>query len=349
MPSGNKLSILQSGVVIPAVPLALDESRRFDERHQRALLRYYAKAGAGGVAVAVHTTQFEIREKKHGLLKPVLELASSEIRSAARPLFAVAGVCGQTPQAIAEATLARELEYDAVLLSLGALAHASEAELISHCEAVAEIMPLIGFYLQPAVGGRVLPFEFWRCFAEIPNVVAIKIAPFNRYQTLDVVRAVAIAGRENEITLYTGNDDNIIADLITPFRVGPPGNEKILRIRGGLLGQFSVWTSKAVQLLHEIHEVTDRSDSVPSQLLRRNAELTDANSVVFDAAHGFFGCIPGINEVLRRQGLLATAHCLDEALGLSPGQLEALDRINRDYPWLTDDEFVRQHLDEWLS
>lgn len=351
--SAAKAQLLKRGTAIPASPLALTRERKFDERHQRALYRYYAAAGSGGVAVGVHSTQFEIREPRYGLFRPVLELAAETLNSLeqqhARPLLKVAGACGATAQAVAEAELARSLGYDLVLLSLGAMRHASEDELITHCEAVSEVLPIIGFYLQPAVGGRVLPYSFWRRFAEIPNVAAIKIAPFNRYQTFDVVRAVAEAGREEAITLYTGNDDNIIADLITPYPIHTGRGLVEMRIRGGLLGQWSVWTKRAVELLERCHEAVAGGETVPVELLRKNVELTDANAVVFDAAHAFHGCIPGLHEILHRQGLMDNILCLDPDETLSPGQSEELDRIYRSYSWLTDDDFVREHLDEWLK
>lgn len=352
MPPVEILDLIRKGVAIPASPLALDDRRMLDERHQRALYRYYAAAGSGGIAVGVHTTQFEIRDPKIGLFKPLLEFAAGVMAETeeqlGHKLVRVTGVCGKTPQAVDEAEYAVSKGYHCGLLSLGAMRDASEDELIAHCQRVAMAIPVIGFYLQPAVGGRVLPYSFWRRFAEIENVVAIKMAPFNRYQTIDVIRAVANAGREDDITLYTGNDDNIINDLLTPFTVHVDGNAKTLRIKGGLLGQWSVWTSKAVRLLEDIHSIVDGDQAIPSQYLRRNAELTDANSVVFDAANKFAGCIPGINEVLRRQGLLANNYCLNPHEVLSPGQAEELDRITGNYPWIVDDEFVKANVDNWL-
>ncbi len=350
-PDAEVLSRVRRGLVIPAMPLALDENRQLDERHQRALVRYYAAAGAGGLAVAVHTTQFEIREPGVGLLKPVLALCAEAAREAERVartrLVKIAGVCGNTAQALAEAQLAMDLGYDAVLLSLAGWNEPETSALLAHCRQVASVAPVVGFYLQPAVGGRVLPYEFWREFVEIDNVVAIKIAPFNRYRTLDVLRAVADAKRHHEIALYTGNDDNIVADLLTPIRFCEA--QEPLLIRGGLLGQFSIWTRTAVKLLHEIHEVLATRSEIPLSLLERGAQLTDVNAAVFDAAHDFRGCIPGINEVLRRQGLLRTRHCLDPRLDLSPGQAEEISRVWEAYPWLPDDEFVRNHLAEWLD
>ena len=342
--------VLQRGVVIPAMPLALDLSRRLDERRQRALCRYYFASGAGGLAVGVHTTQFAIRDPKVKLFEPVLALAAEEFGRADRgklePLVRVAGVVGQTPQAVAEAGVARGLGYHAGLLSLAALNGASDEELIAHCNAVASVIPVIGFYLQPAVGGRVLSYSFWRRFAEIKNVVAIKIAPFNRYQTIDVIRAVTEAGR-SDIALYTGNDDNIVIDLVTPFHFGVGSGTVERRIVGGLLGQWAVWTRKAVELVEFCHGVV-KKDPLPGVVLRTNVQLTDANAVIFDAANGFHGCIPGIHEVLRRQGLLENLVTLDEREHLSPGQSEEIDRIHRAYPHLNDDAFVEKHRDEWL-
>lgn len=353
MPRSDILDILRKGAAIPATPLALTRDRKLDERRQRALYRYYMAAGSGGVAVAVHSTQFEIREPQHNLFRPVLEIGAEELSNArfsgGRAMVKIAGVCGQTAQAVAEAELVASLGYDAALLSLAALKGSSEDDIIAHCREISEILPLIGFYLQPAVGGRVLPYSFWREFAEIENVIAIKMAPFNRYQTFDVVRAVADAGRENDITLYTGNDDNIIADLLAPYVIQTAAGEKHLRIRGGLLGQFCVWTKRAVELLAEIHEVVDSGSNIPIELLRKNIELTDANAVVFDAAHSFSGCIPGIHEILRRQGLLENILCLNPHEVLSPGQSEELDRIQQSYPWMQDDDFVKARLDEWLA
>jgi dihydrodipicolinate synthase/N-acetylneuraminate lyase len=344
--SPEAFQALRQGVVIPATPLTLTSERRLDERRQRALCRYYLAAGAGGLAVGVHTTQFAIREPRHGLFRPLLVLVANEAKKSASALL-VAGVCGGTAQAIAEATMARELGYHAGLLSLAALKVADHRALLAHCQTVAEVLPLVGFYLQPAVGGRILPFSFWRQFAEIERVVAIKIAPFNRYQTLDVIRAVAESGRE-DIALYTGNDDNIVFDLITPFRFQARGRYVERRIVGGLLGQWAVWTQRAVDLLKQCHSLTSQGSAIPTDLLRLAAEITDANAAIFDVAHGFAGCIAGIHEVLRRQGLLAGTWCLDPHETLSPGQAEEIDRVCRAYPHLTDDGFVAENLDKWL-
>jgi hypothetical protein len=329
---------LRAGQVIPAHPLALDAQRRLDERRQRGLTRYYVDAGAGGLAVGVHTTQFAIRDSAVGLYRPVLELAMDEMRAAnagSRTIAMIAGVVGHTAQARSEAEIAAAIGYDAALLSLGAWRSETEAEILDHCRVIADIIPLFGFYLQPAGGGRALSYRFWREFAELPNVWAIKIAPFNRYQTIDVVRAVVEAGRD-DIALYTGNDDNIVADLVTPFPVHAAGTTVLRWIDGGLLGQWAVWTRAAVSLLAAIKEARVTGEYEPS-LLSHGAALTDANGAVFDAAHGFRGCIPGIHEVLRRQGLLDGTWCLDAGETLSAGQADEITRVMRCYPEVTDD------------
>jgi hypothetical protein len=345
------LDRLRNGLVIPAHPLALTRRRKLDECRQRALTRYYLAAGAGGLAVGVHTTQFAIRDPKHGLLRPVLELAArtalEEKGVKGRPVL-IAGICGPTPQALREAQLARELGYHAGLLSLGALHGASERELIAHCQAVAHEIPLVGFYLQPAAGGRLLPFKFWRRFVEIPNVVAIKIAPFNRYQTLDVVRAVAESGRAVDIALYTGNDDHILLDLLTQWVLPTPRGPQRLHIVGGLLGQWACWTRGAVEMLEQCRKLRG-SRTIPAELLTLAEQLTDANAAVFDAAHGFAGCIAGIHEVLRRQGLLKNTLCLDPRERLSPGQAMEITRVCVAYPQLADDDFVQANLNDWLE
>ena len=347
----NVLAVLRHGAVIPAHPLALDAQRRLDERRQRALARYYLDAGAGGLAVGVHSTQFAIREV--GLYRPVLELA---MRTALewtpldghRPLVMIAGLAGRTAQALREAEAARDIGYHAGLLSLAAMKGASEDELIAHCEQVAAVMPLVGFYLQPAVGGIELPARFWRCFAAIDNVVAIKMAPFNRYRTLDVIRGVVEARAEDRVTLYTGNDDHIVLDLLTPFVVRRDGADVPVRIEGGLLGHWSVWTRRAVELLQRVHAARAH-DRIDSALLALDSQVTDSNSAVFDVAHGFAGCIAGCHEVLRRQGLLQGIWCLDPHEGLSPGQADEITRVHDAYPLLHDDDFVRQHLARWLD
>jgi hypothetical protein len=328
---------LRSGQVIPAHPLALNASRTLDEKRQRGLTRYYIDAGAGGVAVGVHTTQFAIRDSAVGLYRPVLELAMDEARTrskSSRPFAMIAGICGHTAQASTEAEIAVALGYDAGLLSLGDWRSESEDEILDHCRIIAETIPLFGFYLQPAVGGRVLSYRFWREFAEIPSVWAIKIAPFNRYQTIDVVRAVVESGRD-DIALYTGNDDNIVADLLTPFPVHVGGATLTRWIDGGLLGQWAIWTRAAVAMLERIKAARSATMLDPS-LLSAGAALTDANAAVFDAAHGFAGCIPGIHEVLKRQGLLDGIWCLDPNETLSPGQADEITRVERSYPGVTD-------------
>ena len=343
---------LGKGLVIPAHPLALNAQRKLDERRQRALSRYYIAAGSGGLAVGVHTTQFEIRDAKHGLFDPVLKLAAEEMDRADRdrgvPLVRIGGIVGQTPQATREAGMLRDLKYHAGLLSLAAMTKADDDALIAHCKAVADVIPLVGFYLQPAVGGRVLPYSFWRRFAQIENVVAIKMAPFNRYQTLDVVRAIAESGRD-DIALYTGNDDNIVMDLLMPYKLYLGGDDFAeRRIVGGLLGHWSVWTKAAVALLVECQHYSQQRQ-VPREMFVRSIEVTDSNAAFFDAANGFPGCIAGLHEVLRRQGLLEGIWCLNPNEGLSPGQKEEIDRVYAAYPHLNDDAFVEEGREEWLS
>ncbi|HLX64920.1 MAG TPA: dihydrodipicolinate synthase family protein [Planctomycetota bacterium] len=354
---------LRKGLVIPAHPLALTRARKFDERRQRALTCYYHAAGAGGVAVGVHTTQFDIRNPKHGLYNPVLTLASETVSASdaasGRKTVLIAGICGRTAQACAEARFANELDYHAGLLSLAALKNDSDDALIAHCKAVAREIPLFGFYLQPAAGGRLLSHRFWRRFVEIPNVVAIKMAPFNRYQTLDVVRAVAESGRADEIALYTGNDDHIVGDLITEYAFKTARGTKKLRIVGGLLGHWACWTRAAVEVLEKCKNVyrrrpagTGRRDGARTryaELLTLNEQVTDCNAAFFDAANGFAGCIPGIHEVLRRQGLLENVCCLNPNERLSPGQAAEISRVYRAYPQLNDDAFVKENLDTWLK
>jgi len=333
-------SLLARGAVIPAHPLALDDRRRLDERRQRALARYYLDAGSGGLAVGVHATQFAIREA--GLYERVLEIAAEE--AAGRKAVMIAGLAGKTEPARNEARSARALGYHCGMLSLGAMKGASIDELIAHCAAVAAEIPLVGFYLQTAVGGIPLPAQFWRRFAEIENVVAIKIAPFNRYATLDVVRGVVAARAEGRIALYTGNDDHILLDLAVPFDVRRGDETVRVRIRGGLLGHWSVWTRSAVELLERV-----RRGPLDENLLALDARITDCNSAFFDVAHNFAGCIPGCHEVLRRQGLLAGTWCLDPQEKLSPGQSDEIDRVYREHGDLADDAFVRNNLDRWLS
>ena len=337
--------ILHRGVVIPAHPLALTAERKLDERHQVALTRYYCDAGAGGVAVGVHTTQFAIRDPRVGLFEPVLLLAAVVVReferSSGKRLLRIAGICGKKPQAVREASIAREIGYDLGLLSLAGFAEASDTELLEHCRAISRVIPLFGFYLQPAVGGRPLSYDFWRAFCEIQNVAAIKVAPFNRYQTLDVARAVADSGRAAEIALYTGNDDNIIPDLLTRYKL----KNATVSFRGGLLGQWAVWTRRAVELLEKIQA----NPQCTAEILAESAALTDANAALFDVRNNFAGCIAGLHEILRRQGLLAGRWCLDPSEDLSVGQLEEIDRVLASYPHLIDNEFVCANLDRWLK
>src|SRR6267378_3079803 len=350
-PNAKALQLLAQGTVIPAHPLALTAERRLDERRQRALTRYYVAAGAGGLAVGVHTTQFAIREPRIGLFAPVLKLAAEEMDQAdcdrAEPLIRIGGICGATSQAVREAALLKDLGYSAGLLSLAAMKDSNDIALLVHCRTVSEVLPVIGFYLQPAVGGRVLSYGFWREFAEIENVVAIKIAPFNRYQTLDVVRAVAESGRD--IALYTGNDDNIAMDLLTPHVFQVNGRAREYRIVGGLLGHWAVWTKRAVDLLEECRSATHDAGGVSKDLLRRSAEITDTNAAFFDVPNNFAGCIAGLQEVLRRQGLLEGIWCLDPHETLSPGQREEIDRVYAAYPHLNDDSFVLERRDQWLK
>jgi len=337
------LALLRRGTVIPAHPLALDAARRLDVRRQRALSRYYLDAGSGGLAVGVHATQFAIREA--GLYQPVLRLAAEEARSwARRPTVLIAGLSGKTAQARREAQTALGLGYHAGMLSLASMKGASIEELVAHCAAVAAELPLVGFYLQPAVGGIHLPAEFWRRFCLIDNVIAIKIAPFNRYRTLDVVRGLVAARAEKRVTLYTGNDDHIVLDLLQPFVVKRGRKEVRVRIRGGLLGHWSVWTRFAVRLLKKLQ----KAKPTP-QLLALDSKVTDANSAFFDVANNFAGCIAGCHEVLRRQGLLEGTWCLDPKEGLSPGQKEEIDRVYAAYPEMNDDAFVRKNLGRWLA
>lgn len=339
-------AILASGTVIPAMPLVLQPDRTLDEKGQRRLIRYYLESGAGGLAAAVHTTQFAIRD--HGLFEPVLSVAADEIsrfeKRKGKTVVRIAGVCGPLPQAEAEAQIAANLGYDAVLLSPGGLLDDSEKQLLDRTKVISSQIPVIGFYLQPSVGGRLLEFSYWQKLCEIDHVVAIKVAPFDRYLTLDVLRAVALSGRSQEIALYTGNDDHIILDLIGDFSFVQDGCVHKVRFAGGLLGHFAIWTSRAVSLFDQLMEERDQ-EAVPSRWLTLASQITDCNSAVFDAAHRFKGCIAGIHEILRRQGLLDGIFTLDEHETLSPGQSEELDRICRQYPHLQDDDFVARFLE----
>ncbi|MCA9245997.1 MAG: dihydrodipicolinate synthase family protein [Planctomycetales bacterium] len=342
---------LQRGIAIPAHPLALDCNRRLDERRQRALSRYYLAAGAGGLAVGVHTTQFAIHDPSVGLYQPVLELAAEEMDRAGatrnEPLVRVGGLCGNTTQAVREASILADLGYHAGLLNLGAMRGESEARLVEHCTAVAEVIPVFGFYLHADVGGLELPFSFWQRFVEIDRVIAIKVAAFNRYQTIDVVRALVEASRD-DIALYTGNDDNIVVDLLTPYEFVRNSETVQRRFVGGLLGHWAVWTKAATELLSECQEAASHR-ACSADWLRRAIAVTDMNAAIFDAPHRFVGCIPGILEVLRRQGLLEGVWCLDDNELLSPGQADEISRVCAAYPELTDDAFVAEHRDSWLS
>ena len=341
------LATLRRGAVIPAHQLALDAGRKLDARRQRALARYYLDAGSGGLAVGVHSTQFAIRET--GLYRSVLELAMEIARNwGKRPLVMIAGLAGRTDAARREALLARDLGYHAGLLSLAAMKNASEDELIAHCRSIAAEIPLVGFYLQPAVGGLHLPSSFWRRLAELDNVVAIKLAPFNRYRTLDVIRGVVDARAEDRITLYTGNDDHIVLDLVTPFAVMRGAEEITVRINGGLLGHWSVWTKTAVELLARIHAAI-ANGAIDPALLALDSKVTDCNGAFFDVAHDFHGCIAGCHEVLRRQGLLEGIWCLDPNEGLSPGQAQEISRVFASYPEFDDSAFIKANLEKWLS
>ena len=345
------LAKFRKGTVVPAMPLALTEERTFDRPAQEALTRYYMDAGAGGLAVGVHSTQFAIRE--HGLFEPVLACVSHTADEwglkTGNAILKVSGACGKTPQAITEAGYARQCGYHAVLLSLVAMKDDGLSAMIDHCAKIAGVMPLIGFYLQSAVGGPDLPYSFWKEFMKIPNVLGIKIAPFNRYKTFDVVRALCEAGKENDIMLYTGNDDTIVPDLLTGYKIECDGDYKKVHFKGGLLGHWCVWTQKAVALLDEIQTLLDSGQDIPHELLTRGMEITDCNAVFFDAAHHFAGCIPGMHEVLRRQGLMKGVWCLDPHEKLSPGQNDEITRVYQAYPHLNDDAFVKANIEKWMA
>lgn len=343
----DALSILREGTVIPALPLVLNAERQLDEKRQRRLVRYYLEAGAGGLAVAVHTTQFEIRENGIDLFLPILTIAQEEVAAfesrTEKNIVLVAGVCGETQQALQEAALAKKLGYHAVLISPGGLNHKSEEYLLERTAKIADLIPVIGFYLQPAVGGRAFTYQYWQQFTEIENVVAIKAAPFDRYLTLDVARAVAFSSRKNQITLYTGNDDTLLYDLLTPFVFEENGEKHTVCFRGGLLGHWAVWTHQAINYFQDAKQAV-KTGEIPAGLLTLAAQITDANSAFFDSRNGFAGCIVGIHEVLRRQGLLEYVHTLNPAEGLTPGQKDEIERVYRMYPHLNDDQFVREFL-----
>ena len=337
------LEILHAGTVIPAIPLALNENREFDVESQRRMVRYYMAAGSGGVAAAVHSTQFEIRDPKHNLLRPVLETVISEMETfeakTGKVLVRISGVCGLAEQACKETQLAKELGFDAVLLSPGGLNALSEEELLERTRAVAKVMPVVGFYLQEAVGGRKLSREYWRQLADIPNVVAIKCACFERYRTQDLVKGVMESSRADEVALYTGNDDHIVLDLLTPFV--HEGKKKYFV--GGLLGQWSVWTNRAVEIFERCKAARE-SGMIDAELLTVAEHLTEANGAVFDVANRFAGCIPGLHYVLMKQGLMKGTWCLNPDEVLSEGQAELIDTLWRIYPEVADDAFVAEFL-----
>ncbi|WP_207399375.1 dihydrodipicolinate synthase family protein [Bremerella alba] len=343
---------IRSGIAIPAHPLALTKNRKLDERRQRAITRYYHAAGAQGLAIGVHTTQFEIRQPQFGLYQPVLELAADTARNcdaaSGSKTVLLAGICGDTKQAVAEARLARDLGYHIGMISLSSLSNATDEELVTHCRRIAAEIPIFGFYMQSAVGGRDLSPNFWRNLATVPNLVGVKIAPFDRYKTLEVIRAIAETGRSDKIALYTGNDDNIVLDLLTKYVIGEPQQTTQLRIVGGLLGHWACWTKCAVQLLQTCQATWDES-TLSADLLTLAAQVTDCNAALFDARNKFDGCVVGIHYALEQQGLLDNLHLLDPKVGLSSGQRNEIDRVRSTYPQLVDDDFVKEHLDQWLS
>lgn len=330
----RKRELLRDGLVIPAHPLALAADGSYDAARQAALTDYYLDAGVGGLAVGVHTTQFEIHDPAVGLYEPVLASAAERAAQAGRDVLMIAGVLGPTANAVAEARLAADLGYDLALVATPGWGDAPESEILDGVAAIGEVLPVFGFYLQELAARRRFGYRFWRAYAEISSVAAIKIAPFDRYATLDVVRAVVDAGRAggtgNDIALYTGNDDNIVADLLTPLRF----DGVTVRIVGGLLGQWATWPGDAVRLHRRLRDVVAGGGPIPAELLTVGAELTDVNAAVFDVAHRFAGGIAGVNEVLRRAGVLHSARCLDPAQVLSPGQAQELDRVTRAYPHL---------------
>ena len=343
------LQILHNGTVIPAIPLVLNEQRKFNEQGQRTLIRYYLHAGVGGLAVAVHTTQFEIRKLEIGLFEPVLKIAAEEIdafeKASGKVIVRVAGVCGLPAQAVREADIAKGLGFDAVLLSPGGLNHLPEEDMIRRTKDVAAVMPVIGFYLQTAVGGRRFSFEYWKAVADTENVVAVKAAPFNRYQTLDLVRGCAFSERADKVALYTGNDDNIVVDLLTKYEFDVNGKKVCKRFVGGLLGHWSLWTHNVVAMYDMLK--AHRGDTLPAELLTLAAQVTDCNGAFFDVANNFAGCIAGVHEVLRRQGLMEGTWCLNPDETLSPGQAEEIDRVYKMYPQLNDDDFIKENIEKW--
>ncbi len=346
------LQKLAKGTVIPATPLALTQERKFDEKRERMLMRYYMDAGVGGIASCVHTTQFQVRDPKIGLFRPILEVVSDEVekfeKRTGKVLVKVAGVCGKIDQAVKEAELAKELGYDAVLLSPGGLADYDEDMMIKRTEEVAKIMPVIGFYLQSSVGGKHFSYNYWQRLCEIDNVVAVKSAPFNRYQTLDVVRAAATSSRRDKIALYTGNDDNIVIDLLTKYKFEENGVTYEKQFVGGLLGHWSVWAKKVVEMFEMLKKEAAK-DSISANMLVLANQVTDANAAFFDTANNFAGCIAGLHYVLKKQGIFENIFCLDENETLSPGQAEEIERVYRMYPHLNDDEFIKENLCKWAD
>ena len=326
------------GAFIPAHPLALNSDLSIDEESQRGLTRYYISCGVGGIAIGVHTTQFEIRDPKYNYYETVLRIASEEINNSEvdDSFIKVAGICGPVSQAIKEAEIANKHGYHLGLLSMGGLGSISENELIERTKAVAQVIPVFGFYLQSAVGGRILSYQFWEKFCEIENVYAIKVAPFNRYYTLDVVRAICNSSREKEIALYTGNDDNIINDLITPYEFKVEDRLIKKRIVGGLLGHYAVWTKKSVEIFNQIKEGIRKNNLNYNEMLKIGVEITDMNAALFDVSNNFKGSISGIHEVLRRKGLLKDIYCINPEEKLSPGQSEEISRVINQYSHLVD-------------
>jgi len=347
------LDTIRRGTVIPAIPLALNSDRQFDERRQRALVRYYIDAGVGGIAVGMHFTQFEIRVPGIDLFERVLQVCADEIdsycKTPGRSIAKIAGINGSTPAALTQVQTARDIGYHCSIASMTAFRGSMEQEMVHHMRELARVMPMFGFYLLTGIGGIRLPYEFWREVVEIENVVGIKIAPFDRYGTIDVARALADSGRSNDVLLYTGNDDSIVYDLLTPFRFGPEGSSNTIRIRGGLLGQWACWTKRAVELHEQLLTIADSGQPISPELLTLSAQVTDANAALFDPRNGFAGSIPGINEILRRQGFLEGIWTLKRDEVLSPGQMEEINRVCAAYPHLTDDDFVAANLDRWFS
>lgn len=344
------LKLIRKGVVIPATPLALTANRKFDSHRQKVLLRYYVDAGVGGVAVGMHFTQFEIRNPGVDMFVPVMRTCAEELdrlsRDRDRPLVKIAGINGLTPSALEQARLARDLDYDFAIISMATFGqNAMEQDLIHHVREIAKVMPVFGFYLLTGVGGIVLPYSFWRELVDIENVYGIKIAPFNRYATIDVVRAVADAGRQKDITLYTGNDDSIVYDLVTPFNFGTGE----VHIQGGLLGQWACWTKTACDFLEQVHSWRESGKPLPREMLTLSAQMTDANAAIFDARHQYAGSIPGVNEILRRQGLMERIDTLKFDEVLAPGQADEISRVIKTYPHLTDDNFVASNRERWLG